>query len=201
MAEKTRRRLLPSTRGRLNGRRSQRGAVAVEAALITPIFVLLVFGIIEFGLMFKDYLAVVSSVRAGARIASAEPRNINFATDAAAQIAREGAALDMTNVSELWVYKANKTTGTPVGYSDFSNCTTCVKFTWDTSSKTFVQKAGTNWLYTTQNACAGDPNHDSIGVYLKYRHPSVTSLIVKDFDLQSSTVMSFEPQPQTSPCK
>ena len=61
----------------------------------------------------------------------------------------------MSNVTELWVYKANKTTGTPVGYSDFSNCTTCVKFTWDNSSKTFVQKAGTNWLYTAQNACAG----------------------------------------------
>ena len=181
--------------------RSQRGAVAVEAALITPLFVLLVFGIIEFGLMFKDYLAVVSSVRAGARIASAEPRNVNFAADAASQIAREGAALDLSLVSELWVYKADKTTGTPVGYSDFSNCTTCVKFKWDSASKKFLPIAGTTWDPNTQNACAGDSARDSVGVYLKYKHPSVTGMVIKDFDLQSSTVMSLEPLAQSSPCK
>ncbi len=201
MAESSRRRLQPRSPGRLTKRRSQRGAVAVEAALITPLFVLLVFGIIEFGLMFKDYLAVVSSVRAGARIASAEPRNTNFATDAAAQVAREGSALNLSLVSELWVYKANKTTGTPVGYSDFSNCTTCVKFKWDASSKKFLPIAGTTWDPNSQNACPGDPAHDSIGVYLKYKHPSVTGMIIKDFDLTSSTVMSFEPLAQTSPCK
>ncbi len=201
MAESSRRRLQPRSPRRLTRRRSQRGAVAVEAAIITPLFVLLVFGIIEFGLMFKDYLAVVSSVRAGARIASAEPRTVNFATDAAAQIAREGSALDLAQVSELWVYKANKTTGTPVGYTDFSNCTTCVKFKWDTSSKQFLPIAGTTWDPNSQNACAGDSAHDSVGVYLKYRHPSVTGMIIKNFDLQSSTVMSFEPLAQTSPCK
>ena len=79
-------------------RRSQQGAVAVEAAIITPLFILLVFGIIEFGMVFKDFLAVTSSVRAGARMASAEPRNLNFAQDAADQVAREGGALNMSKI-------------------------------------------------------------------------------------------------------
>ena len=45
---------------------------------------------IEFGLAFKDQLAMTSAVRAGARIASAEPRSATFATDAASQVATRG---------------------------------------------------------------------------------------------------------------
>ena len=37
-----------------------------------PVVLLIVFGIIEFGLAFKDSLSVSSSTRAGARTASAE---------------------------------------------------------------------------------------------------------------------------------
>jgi hypothetical protein len=53
--------------------RGQRGAVAVEAALITPVLVTLVLGILEFSFILRDYVAVSSAVRVGARIASANP--------------------------------------------------------------------------------------------------------------------------------
>jgi hypothetical protein len=186
-------------------RRSQRGAVAVEAAIITPLFCILVFGIIEFGLVFKDYLAVTSSVRAGARIASAEPRNINFAQDAANQVAREGGALNMSKVKELWVYKADLATtvtnGAPLGGAGtFNNCTTCVKFTWNGTA--FVPKTGSpGWLASTQNACSGDALHDRVGVYLVIDHPSITGLIFNSLSLASHTVISIEPLPSTAPCK
>ena len=54
----------------LRRERDQRGAVAVEAALITPFLCLLLFGIIEMSLLMRDAVSVNSSVRVGARIAS-----------------------------------------------------------------------------------------------------------------------------------
>ena len=39
-------------------RRTERGAVSVEAAITTPLLVALAFGIIEFGLLLKDDLGV-----------------------------------------------------------------------------------------------------------------------------------------------
>src|SRR5690348_3474065 len=100
------------------------GVTAVEAAIVVPVFLLLVVGIIEFGLAFKDQLAVTSAVRAGARIASAEPRFASFATDAASQVAREGSAIDMNDVEQLWVFKADST-GHPIGSGGtFGSCTT-----------------------------------------------------------------------------
>ena len=51
--------------------RGGRGAALVEAAFITPIFALLIFGMLEFGLTFRDYLTVANVSRDSARAASA----------------------------------------------------------------------------------------------------------------------------------
>ena len=50
--------------------RDQRGAVAVEFALIMPFLCLLVFGIIEFGFMLNRDMVVGNASRDGARAAS-----------------------------------------------------------------------------------------------------------------------------------
>jgi Flp pilus assembly protein TadG len=50
--------------------RDQRGAQAVEFALITVILFPLLFGIIQYGIYFNDYLQARQAVRQGARTAS-----------------------------------------------------------------------------------------------------------------------------------
>jgi Flp pilus assembly protein TadG len=48
--------------------RSERGAAAVEFALVMPLLFLLVFGIIEFGFVFNKELSVTHSAREGVRV-------------------------------------------------------------------------------------------------------------------------------------
>ncbi|MBV8560377.1 MAG: pilus assembly protein [Acidimicrobiia bacterium] len=48
-------------------RRNQEGASLVEFALILPVLILLVFGVIEFGTTYNNYLALRGGVRDGAR--------------------------------------------------------------------------------------------------------------------------------------
>lgn len=50
--------------------KDEQGASAVEFALVLPILLLLIFGIIEFGLLYHDYLAVTHAAREGARMAA-----------------------------------------------------------------------------------------------------------------------------------
>jgi hypothetical protein len=168
-----------------------RGVAAVEAAIVTPVFILVLLGIIEYGLVFKDQLAITSAVRAGARMASAEPRQATFATDAAAQVAREGSALNLGNAKSLWIYQADPS-GHPLGSGgSFSSCATnCDIFAWNGS--TFVQTAG-SWNPLSQNACQG--TQDSVGIYLSFTHSGVTKVFFSSIQLSSYTVMRFEPIP------
>ena len=59
-----------SVRARRGRRRSERGAAAVEFALVVPILLMLVCGIVDFGLAINRYAMVNSAAREGVREAS-----------------------------------------------------------------------------------------------------------------------------------
>ena len=174
------------------------GAVAVETASVSMLLILLLFGIVESSFLFKDWISVSAAARAGARMGTSQPRMPGFAQDSANQVANALSSLSPGNIQEVWVYKAAVTsnpatsTNKPVGFSDFSNCTTCVKFTWDASTRSMT-KGQDNWSYTSQNACAGDPARDSLGVYVKYRHTSPLGFFFSNMTISESAVMWVEP--------
>jgi Flp pilus assembly protein TadG len=179
-------------------RRAQgdRGAVAVEAALVTPLILLIVFGIIEFTLLLKDAVAVTSAVRVGTRTASAEPRVPTFLDDTALAMTRTVQTLDKTglegvNGGNLYIYEAQKN-GWPKGATDanFVCSSNCVIYNWNGTS--FVKTSGT-WDYKQINACAGDPGHTVVGVRLEYRHKFLTGLFGGGKTLADNSVQSFEP--------
>ena len=113
-------------------RRRQRGAVAVEAALVTPLVLMLLIGIVEFSFALRDYVSVSSAVRTGVRIATTNsalvtgngtcegagpdlpvpppcsPANTPaFAQLAAQAIQQTGTAMPKDAIDYIFVYKAN----------------------------------------------------------------------------------------------
>jgi Flp pilus assembly protein TadG len=51
-------------------RHEEKGQTATEFALVLPVFCVLLFGIIQFGIIFNNYVTVTDAVRAGARKAA-----------------------------------------------------------------------------------------------------------------------------------
>ncbi|MCC7178315.1 MAG: pilus assembly protein [Acidobacteria bacterium] len=51
-------------------RRSELGAELIEMALVTPILLLLVMGIVDFGFLFQRYVVLTNAAVEGARVAS-----------------------------------------------------------------------------------------------------------------------------------
>jgi len=196
---------MPSERREPTGHRDS-GAVAVETALVSMLLIILLFGIIESSFLFKDWISVSAAARAGARMGASQPRSPSFAQDTANQVTNAISDLTPANIQEVWVYKAAVTTNPatstnrPIGFSDFSNCTACVKFTWNAGTHSLTQSFG-NWLSTSQNACSGDPARDSLGVYVKYRHSSPLGFFFNNATVSESTVMWIEPITNTSVCK
>lgn len=183
-----------------------RGAAAVEAALLFPVLILLTFGIIEMALLMKDHVAVTSLVRAGARTASAEPRSASMIDDTVLAMEKAGSALPKDSYEELWIYRATNA-GYPVGNSSsnpFASCgTDCVKYAWNDARDTFGKVSG-SWDPASINACAGDPAAMSVGVYLKASHQFVTRMFLNNVHVSDFAVLKFEPVATYSsslPCK
>jgi hypothetical protein len=108
--------------------RGDRGASAVEFAIVVPLLLLILLGILEFAFVLRDDLSVSSAVRVGARTAASGAGagkavcppipdglvNCPFVTDtpqlaqsAANAIQKAGSAMPQGNIDEIWVYKAN----------------------------------------------------------------------------------------------
>lgn len=186
------------------------GSVAVEAAIIFPIFVVVLFGIIEFSMALRDHVALSAAARSGARTASAEPRMSTFATDAMSAVTRAGTTLPLGTIEELWVYQANAG-GYPTNSGSihdttgaFTSCSTkCVRFT--KSGDTYTQSGG-SWSELSINACPGDADMTNVGVYLRARHDFVTGLFGANMTITDHAVLRFEPIPasqllQSGNCK
>lgn len=89
----------------------------VEAALITPIFVFLLFGLIEFGGLFRDYLTINDATASGARAAAIAGNDANADWLILQGIKSSTNALTKSGIKKIIVYKATNSS-TPVP----SNC-------------------------------------------------------------------------------
>ncbi|MET1059025.1 MAG: TadE/TadG family type IV pilus assembly protein [Nocardioides sp.] len=199
----------------------QRGAVAVEAALVLPILVLILFGIIEYSLVFRDSLSITSATRQGARVASAAadagpgvcetgptaPPCAPAGTPALAQAAadaiqRAGSAMPKDTIDYILVYKANNkgfpgAAGNTTMPTSCAGYASCVMFVWRPSADAFRYQSGT-WDSRTINACVNES--DTLGVYMHATHDMVSGFFGQTKTLQDRAVMKFEPLPEDS-CK
>jgi Flp pilus assembly protein TadG len=179
--------------GRVRGRaeRSERGAALVEAAILMPLVLLIVFGAIEFSSLYKDAAVVSSAARSGGRVASAEPRNPDMPKDVAAAVATALGNLPATSPQQLIVYDGS--------CSDPTSCGKAVSFTWNSSTKSW-NTGGYNppsWI-AQQNLCTSDDSQWArVGVYVKAQHPFVTNLFGTNANksLVSKALFRVEPVP------
>lgn len=76
--------------------RNERGQTMTELAMILPLLLILIFGIIQLGLAFNNYLAVTDAVRAGARKGSVSRLSGNPTGDCVTAARNAGADLQQS---------------------------------------------------------------------------------------------------------
>jgi Flp pilus assembly protein TadG len=197
--------------------RSDDGSAAVEFAIIVPVLILFVIGVLEFSLVLRDYLGVSSSVRVGARIASSgagsgpgcddasPPTCTNRTTPSLAQAAadaiqRAGTAMPQNSIDEIWVYQANSSgfPGTATSQATSTCTTNCVRYIWVDSTSTTAGRfryGSGSWDSRTINACINTSGAMAVGVYMKATHPFLTRVFVPSLSVSDRSVMMFEPLP------
>ena len=190
----------------------QRGSVAVEFALITPVLVLFFVGIIELGLLMKDNVSMASAVRAGARTAAASAdagpgtceasgpnpppctpaRAPMLAQAAADQIQKVGVAMPTDDIDWLRIYRAGPN-GFPVGGNSVNHCATdCVTYVWDRGLNKFRYQSGA-WDSKSINACVNHVDRMTVGVAMQVSHRWIMGFSDTPKVLHERTIMQFEP--------
>lgn len=192
--------------------------------MVPLILIPLVLAMIDFGMLLRDHVAATTLARAGARVASSEPRfgTINatfghngsgtvssFAQDAADAMERAGGALPRDAIDEIWIYLAN-----PKGYpsqsqswrtdttNSFASCppSTCVKYRWNNGSPGRFTYISGLWDPQNINACQASTDAQSVGVHLKAHHNNLFRLFGgATVGLTARTIMKFEPRQATDP--
>ena len=87
--------------------RNEKGASAVEFALVLPIYLMLVFGIFQFGIAFNNWIALTHAAREGVRLAAVGQYDEQRVRDSAPSVAiqsisvsgQEGAVGDPVTVT------------------------------------------------------------------------------------------------------
>ncbi len=85
----------------------------VEAALILPLFFLLVFGTLEIGGVLKSYSSVANGVRAGGRVASVAGNDAMADQLALERLAQEAAGIGKGEIEYIVVWHATGTGASP----------------------------------------------------------------------------------------
>ena len=197
--------------------RSERGVVAVEFALVLPVLLTMLLGIVEVSFLMKDSVALTSAARQGARVASSAadagpgtcetgpeappcaPTNTPALAQAAADaIQRAGSAMPKDSIDYILIYKANDrgfpgANGSTTMPTSCGGITSCVMFTWRDSADAFRYQSGA-WNSKTINACVNES--DTLGVYMRATHDQLTGLFGDTQQLEDRAVMKFEPLPE-----
>ncbi len=148
-------------------RRNERGAVAVEFALVLPLLILLVFGVIQWGLVMAQSAALSGGARNGARYGVVNIVSARTCSDVVSQVRGNSGTIGMT--------------GTQVGVTVqlVTGSTTSTVCSSAANSSTVTPSAGASTL-----PCKASSDTSKLSVTATYDAPSLLPIGTGAFSLQ-----------------
>ena len=77
----------------------EKGQSMAEFAIVLPILVVFLFGVIQFGILFNNYVTLTDAVRAGARTAAVSRQDSDPTGEAQSMVRSSAANLDQSNLN------------------------------------------------------------------------------------------------------
>jgi hypothetical protein len=181
----------------------ERGAALVEMAMVLPLLVLLVFGIVEYGLLFKERLTIASAASSAARTGAT--MGTRDEADMAILRALEAGLFDQVDTSVLIrvdIFKANPATGAKIAntFDRYTYDPTDPLCKWnpcpDGSGGSFAWGIPSGYPPPGRGVTLnpGGGGLDVLGIEIVYHHSAVTNMIPGvDRDLTERALVRLEP--------
>ena len=192
------------------------GAFIVEAAFITPILLFMLFSMLEFGLVYRDYLMVSDTVSNGAKVGAIQGPRLTASGYSAdhsivSSIRQNTANIPVEWIDRIVVFRSNAPgAGGPLAQVPSACKTAASSVTgcniYDPVSAFIAVQNGTAGYFQcsgTGPACGWPPTSrkngprivdiEYLGVYVKLNRPLVTGIFGNDFELEVAAVQRLEP--------
>ena len=184
------------------------GATLVESAIVTPVLLLFILGIFEFGFAFRDYLAVANSTRDAAREASVAGNVLDADYRMMRAIERASAALPDGAIERIVIWKASDPSdevpsGCANGIASSGLCNvysssglTVPKENFGCQEKALgdpVDSPDRFWCPGDREVSVGS-GLDYVGVYVRITHEYITGLFGDDVVFEDQMILKVEPQ-------
>jgi hypothetical protein len=181
-----------------------------EAALISPLFFALLFGVIEMGILFRDHLTITNATRDGARTAAASGSDVDADWRILQTINQSAAAASRGDIQLIVIFKATSTSdkapaactaGSPIDgvcnvyhAADFARPQSDFVCADNMLDKRFcpfgpLSPTGPPYYRDTRMSSLG-----YIGVYIEMRHRYVTGFFGKTVTIRDTSVVRIEPR-------
>jgi len=208
-----------SRRGRFDKRaRSrirERGAILVEAAIIAPIAIALVFGAMELGYAYYGKLTVEHMSIAGARVASGNANDVLADYNMLQAIKDAKGGVGASSITKIVIYRATGPndrvptackTAAVVNSSTTRGCNFYTGADLSLASSNFgcvgppgpTTKKDNYWCPTSRKSALlssnGNGPPDYVGVYVVGIHSNLVGLFGKTFTFSNDTVIRIEPR-------
>lgn len=173
-----------------------------------PVFFVLLLGVVEFGLAFKDYLTAANMSRTAARVASAAANDALADQRALAALGRASAAVSRAAIERIVVYRADSvdspvppvcTTAATGIASGSVHCNVYGSADIGRPPTDFGCSATSPdrfWCPRDRKVAQSGPGGppDLVGVWVKIRHDYLTGIVGSSVELTNRTVMRLEPR-------
>ena len=212
-----------SAKGRASARRcsGDEGVAIIEAALIMPVFLVLVFGIFEYGVVFRDYLTAADATAEAAKIGSIQGPYLtagsgkNADYQMLALIRQDMATIPADWIERIVIFEATApTSGSPVDQVPIN----CIigGYGGNVANKCNVYEPYDAFLAVQNNnvgyfncgggatrSCGYNPitrtngpkwqDIDYLGVYMKVKRPMLTGVFGEEFETETASIVRLEP--------
>lgn len=179
------------------------GVALVEAAIHTPVFLLLVFGILEFGLLFNSYLTAANGTRDGGRMAAVMADKPDSDFEILRSVEAAVGALPRGTLSRIVIFRADdphdavpSSCADGLPSSGSNPCNVYDPSDFDLDSDAFGCKPSSPdryWCPTDRNAALSDPP-DYVGIWIQVDHEFATGLFGASRTIKDTTITRIEPQ-------
>jgi len=184
------------------------GSIIAEAALLTPFFITLMFGMLEFGGAFRDYLTLANGTASAARQAAIQGNSPVADWQILYSIEKSTLAMPFSQIQSVVIYKGAADSSSPA-----ANCTSLNQCnTYNATDLASMKACGTapcgawalntypaelTWNATTRQVLVNGPP-DYVGIYVTISHPWITGLFGNSLTMKSNNVAQIEPQKLSS---